>query len=166
MKSSATLVFGPVGTISLPPASLVKSTGLVPVGPLARFTSIVIWSARAVIASMPTNATDPLPFSDVKLFSWVVLGVAGGTCFISARPNSSTVMATPIAPSSSGASSSSMSPSPSSSCQYGPPTPTKALTLAAPIFSTETSVVVVAPSSVTNRLAPFSKAKLPLTWTN
>ena len=66
-----------------------------------------------------------------------------------------------------------MSPSPSLSWKYGPPMPTKALTWLAPTFSTETCLVglsLLSPGVLSASLmvvvVPFSKAKLPETWTN
>src|SRR3990167_7280600 len=83
-----------------------------------------------------------------------------------ARPNSTSPSVTPMAPAVAGVSAPSITPSPFSSTQYGPPMPTNALTLLAPILSRLTRVVPGTPTSVASSSQPFSKAKAPLTWTN
>ncbi len=83
--------------------------------------------------------------------------------FINASPNSTFVSATPIASLDTG---SLTAPVTGSRTKYGPPMPTNALTPVAPIFSTDTFVVVVDPSGVMKRSSLFSIAKRPATKTN
>ena len=112
---------------------------------------------------IPTSATLPVAFSAKRLSTWpwsalVAVGV------INASPNVTLLIARPIAPPLPG-----RSPTVPSAfvCQYGPPTPKKAFTFVAPIWSELTGPwMLPGPSSVISWSATFSKANEPVMYAN
>src|SRR2546425_7940475 len=137
------LGFGPVLTVRplVPNVETKSTTGGMPAGgPRDSLISIVSCWTETVRPWMPTSATEPTALRAKKLMFWSAVATTAGVLpvagvaigFMSARPNSDTVSARPMAPSAAGVSPLSITPLWLLSVQYGPPTATKAWTSLAP----------------------------------
>ena len=122
--------------------------------------STVTFVIDAVKPLIPTSATLPVAFSAKRLCTWARNAVAPAVGVISATARLTLLIARPMAPVLDG----SRPTVPSGlTIQYGPPTPKKAFTPVAPIWSDETvPVTLPGPSRVTVWSATFSNANVPV----